>query len=216
MSGAWIYLWVLMLLTQLLTVWASRRIAGELDLPPVPGDPELLQLATVTNQQWRILAGFSTGSAGGGRKGTGEDLLVRREELLLKLKDIEEVLGERGGEFSLAEDLQAYLAVAENSGNPATINAYLDGLIKWMEPHVELDSLSRLQKLAIYPGTNATLPLFSFELGGDPRVMGSLLLESSSLSPGWALQEMDLVLSGGWDGWIRGSCAFLGNSPPQW
>lgn len=212
MKRFWIYLWLAMLIAQVLTFWLSRRARAG-NHPVGDGmDAELVSLAAMTNDRWQQLLPPGPGSGPGLDAGAGDELL-RREELLLGIRERERLLAGWGVEVGIVDDLKAWLAVGgeENRGSPSghSRNRFLADLVDWLDPFVREERDCPLKRLSLHPDTHSPFPAIAFELAGDPPELGRRLLSLDRAGQAWSLREMDLLRfpeNDGW--WLRGSFVF--------
>jgi len=215
MNSIWTILWVILLLCQVITVWLSRQILGELELPPADLDRQLLDLANDTNEIWLDRAACEN-DPGKTVTVSRNESLMKRESLILELRELEETSLSEGVEMEIIEDLQAYLKTLDGSESVITINAYITGLIGWLQPHSGSDAACRLERASLYPSGIIDFPVLAFEMSGVPEAMGKRLLAGTDMGSRWNLDELDLVMNEHGSGyWLRGSCTFTQSLNPH-
>lgn len=213
MKRPWLFLWILLLLCQILTAWLTRG-GGGVPPPVVAAERrELLELAGATLREWERSA-FIPASRGL-RKGriAGPNDLFEREEGLLRLRDLEARLRKTGAEVSVAAD---FVSWQESQGGTTRIEiegdrglSYLSGVIGWLEAFLEGEGGVQLERAHLHPGTRNAYPSLSFELSGGAERLGEGLLRQLEASPDWVLKELDLNrLARRGDWWLRGSSEY--------
>lgn len=217
MSRLWFFLWLALLLAQLLTIW-SRRSPTDNALP-LTGMPahELGRLSEEMQRTWELL-GPPTRSVEetlpGDRFG---DPLLQREGWLLELRDAEKELLSNGTESRITMDLQAWLASGarpvRNDLRGRLLGGYLTGLLAWCRGFRENGTGLSLERMALHPGTVSGYPELSFEMSGEPAQLGALIWNHLVEYPEWRLGSLDLASGGGAAGWwLRGSLRFAGQA----
>ena len=210
MTRLWTYLWIILILAQIVTVWISRKALDGIGRDTMPADQSLVPLALATNKLWPAVP---EGDSPGAIADSPADLLLLRESLILRLRDVETNLTRKGVEMEIVDDLQGFLASLQGAEQAAVINNYLSGLLEWLGQFAKENMGCRIDRLAMHPGIAADLPSIAFELSGDPLAMGRRLSESNTSGSLWSLDEMDIFLPRGEQGgWMRGSCGFMGPS----
>jgi hypothetical protein len=215
MRLVWMILFIVLLLCQLIAFMAGgipqRRV------PPVAAaaDPDLLELAMQLRDAWieTIDPAMELADAGS-RKDVGT--VLEREQLMLQLRDVQEVLSSLETEVRIAGELDAWLTSSsgdlQETGGRSTVLPYMAGLLGWLRPFLEPDGGVVMERSFLVPESNSAYPSLSFELKGDPHQLGSCLLEYEERFGGWRLSELELNRDGdssSW--WLRGSYAFGGD-----
>ena len=213
MNKYWNYLWMILLLLQVITFWLSQRWARTNAPAPYGINSELMDLARLTNQQWLRMGLLeeTTGELSG--DGSNDADLLERESLILQLKEAEDSLSLKGSQIELVDDLKKWGAAKDLRVGRSQIGEYLINLLKWVSPFLEDSPPCILQRLVLYPDTRSQSPSLAFELAGEPSSMGRSLLSFERNIPVWQLNELDIFRPGeneNW--WMRGSLSFLKKS----
>jgi hypothetical protein len=214
MNRIWIYLWIVLLICQVVTVWISRQIVSELDLPSAYLTPEVIDLANRTNQLWPTEEMDGSELISDANTSRNESLLAR-ESLILQLQRLQSELISQGVELEVVQELQAYLGTLDGSESIPILNAYIQGIIDWIQPNVGISSDCLLERVNLHPDAHSDLPALAFEMSGVPVSMGEQLLGSVSGSGLWRLNELDLLLPEQQGRcWMRGSYVFSSHQEP--
>ena len=104
MNRIWLCLWIVLLICQVVTVWISRQIVSEVDLPSEYLNSEIIDLSKRTNQLWPTEEKNGSGLISNADTSRNESLLAR-ESLILLLQRLEEELVLQGAELELVEEL---------------------------------------------------------------------------------------------------------------
>lgn len=215
MNKFWPLLWMVLLLCQVVTIWMSRQIHGEVVLPQEQVDPGLLMLAREINNIW-MAEGILDDFPGRQHPASRNDNLLTRESLILELTRMEQELTSMGVGLEIVEDLQAYLRNLDGSEDVTTIVAYLSAVVEWVESCLVPAPLCTLERVGLYPGTRTGFPVLAFEMSGAPHAMGERLLAHADVNSNWGLQELDLLIGDTEiNCWIRGSYAFQSPRNPH-
>ena len=215
MKSIWAILWVILLLCQVVTVWISRQMLGDLELPPADLDRQLLDLANDTNE-FLLDRAACENDPGNTVTVSRNESLMRRESLILELRELQNAILSEGVEMEIIEDIQAYLKTLDGSESVTTINAYIAGLIGWLQPHSSGEAACRLERVSLYPARLTDFPVLAFEMSGVPQTMGERLLAGTDMGSRWNLDELDLVMNeNGSAYWLRGSCTFSQSLNPH-
>lgn len=204
----WIALWVFLLLLQVLTYWIAReRIPVRAAAYPPP-DPDLLDLARVTQQQWPQLDETIRPAFLDSESLSRDEHLLQREALLLRLRDMQSGLSQSGAEVNLAGELENWIQGGLDQGTQYSVSQYITNLVDWLERLQENPGACAVHRLSLHPDTRGTLPSVAFEFSGNPMEVGRQLLSLRSDRIPWRIREMDILRedSRGW--WIRGSLSF--------
>jgi hypothetical protein len=211
MKRFWLYLWLALLLAQVLTLWLSRRERSGNHPAGDILDAELVSLAAMTNEQWQGLLPPS-GNPRPEPASTAEEELLRREELILRIREREELLAGMGVEVRLVEELKAWFAggAGTNPGwSSGPRNRFLSDLAAWLDPFVRGGPDCGLERLSLLPDGDSPFPAITFELAGEPPALGRRLLSLEQAGEAWSLQEIDLLrFPGDNSWWMRGSFIF--------
>lgn len=214
MNRIWLCLWIVLLVCQVVTVWISRQIVSEVDLPSGYLNSEIIDLANRTNQLWPQKDKDGSESISNANTSRNESLLAR-ESLILLLQSLESELVLQGAELEVVEDLQAYLATSDAKDSISIMNTYIQGIIDWIEPFVGLTSDCLLERVNLHPNSRSDLPALAFEMSGVSVSMGAQLLNSVSGTGLWQLDELDLLMPVQQNQcWMRGSYVFSTNQEP--
>jgi hypothetical protein len=218
MRRAWLVLWLALLAGQLL---ALRHMAGRIagDAPPYSAAMEagLFALAVESREAWASLAGTVGADPGPADPPPGitADPLLRREEWLLRIRDIERRMHAAGSEARITEPLQAWLQAGRaDPGNGLT--DYLGALVQWLDASGEGEpGAAALERVALQPEAGSDFPAVSYEMSGPPAVLARQLHGQLRAHPRWQLSDLDLNHPPGapfW--WLRASARFLGTDRP--
>ncbi len=214
MNRIWLYLWIVLLICQMVTVWISRKIVTEVGLPTAHLNSEVIDLANRTNQLWpkeemdgdALILEMNT---------SRNDRLLARESLILQLQKLESELAAKGLELEVSAELQAYLGTLNGTDSISILNAYIQGIIDWIRPYMEITPDCLLERVNLHPDAHSDLPVLAFEMSGVPVSMGEQLLDSVSCSGLWRLNELDLLMLEQQSRcWMRGSYVFSSHQEP--
>lgn len=213
MSRIWFYLWIALLVTQMLTLWLTQRPSLQAMPAEDVMEAELLSLAGMTNKAWAQLMPEDQPEGIKDAVPAGKELLVR-EALTLELLDIEQALGRTGADIQVADDFQEWISSSAgmNGGRDGTgLQAcrFLGDLVEWIHPFLGDDCAVSLRRLNLHPAASSAFPSLAFEMTGPPANMGRGLLLLEQAADQWRLMEMDLLRQeDSTDWWIRGSFTF--------
>ncbi len=214
MNRIWLFLWIVLLICQVVTVWISRQIVSEVDLPSGYLNYEIIDLANRTNQLWPKEEKNGSELISNTDTSRNESLLAR-ESLILLLQSLESELVLQGAELEVVEELQAYLVTLDGTESIFILNTYIQGIIDWIKPYAELTSDCLLERVNLHPNSRSDLPALAFEMSGVPFSMGEQLLNSVSDTGIWQLDELDLLMPMQQNQcWMRGSYVFFHSQEP--
>lgn len=140
-----------------------------------------------------------------------DGLSLQRESLLLRLRDLESGLRDRGTDSRICLDLESWMAgnLRQESSTDDHINGYLNDIHDWML-HLDKAEATTVDRLRIDPNSGPGLPVISFEAQGHPVELGRLLLSVPGRAGQWRLEEFDLIQTDShhlW--WMRGSFLYF-------
>ena len=207
MGAFWIRLWMGLLLCQVFTTWIIRSLlaSGHQELPLASED--LVNLAILTNGRFEQAMGPHP--AVQADEGHAPDAILKREDLIIELRQLQEDLLLNGVDAEIVEDLEAFMAGLNGRESTTLLNQYIRALIQWIESLEEGEGNCRMRRLALHPPGGGSLPQVAFELSGSLPEIGRRMHRSASGPSPWSLMEMDILPEGdhgGW--WVRGSCSF--------
>ncbi|MEX0326545.1 MAG: hypothetical protein AB3N33_10720 [Puniceicoccaceae bacterium] len=209
----WVFIWLFLLLLEVLTYWIMRDRLQEVDASSRPLDEALIQLAEETNKAWLDWDVKNSPVPAGLVQWSDEHDLIERESLLLQLKDVQSGLIRPGIRMQIAEDLERWLEGGQSIQSQYSISQYIGNLIDWLQLLGQGTGRFSVESLSLHPDTEGTLPSLAFEFSGNPIDVGRTLLTLESGRIPWRLKEIDLIREeGGGSWWIRGSLSFA-NDP---
>ncbi|NDV62713.1 hypothetical protein G0Q06_09650 [Puniceicoccales bacterium CK1056] len=209
----WILLLVLLLLGQLITFVSSKTPVPVIQPLAVEASEGLYELVSETREVWKDAVYYTLNPV---EISTGKpESLLDREQFMLELRDLEQTLGNSGGEYLITKELSRWFNASSgqgaSKGNHSGISSYLAGLKGWMEtcsssaPHISLE------RSFLNPEISSDYPCLSFEMSGSAFDLGSFLIDYEDRFPEWQLKELDLMKSAEDDSWwLRGSFVFEG------
>lgn len=206
--NVWVYLWICLFVVQVASVIVHRKWMRHQEVPVPRVEPALLELAERTNQMMQ--AHMTENPVIQSDAGSRSDTLIQRESLILELHRMQQNLQDNGVETHIVEDLEAFLGTSQGNENIFRMNAFIEGIVDWLQPHASALKDCHLERLSLFPDYGAGLPVLAFELAGSPASMAQSLLWSAGESSRWDLIEIDLLIPDNEQGcWLRGSFAFL-------
>jgi hypothetical protein len=217
MSRIWMILWIILLLSQAVTLWLSRAGPSRAVVPDDAMAAELVSLASTTLEAWRELMP-NPQQPGPADYLTPQQEILQREALMLELRDTEKVLFDREVEINLTDDLQQWISVSAGNGSlndrGLLLRQYIGNLNKWLSRFTDEAGPCTLNRLNLHPAGQSDFPAIAFEMSGSPPLMGRGLLALEQIGSAWKLQEMDLLRPGeALEWWLRGSFVFSGDRP---
>jgi len=215
MRWIWLLIWILLLLSQLVTALFLQRERQHAPHSVMADAPELLQLARAVDAKWEALRkGRSF------EEGRPMDMLSRkqnnpfdRERLLLRIRDTEGQLVRSAVEVEVADMLRSWLEKGSLGPRPysrqgATL-AYLDGLLVLLGELSSADSRISIERLRLEPDGRTEFPVLYLEASGPPVEVGTLLMDGLMKAASWKLIDLELTGPPELDTWwTTGGCAF--------
>lgn len=218
MNPFWMIVCLSLVLTQLVTLWWGR-INLDPDAPPVPlaASADLRALLSDMESLYAEAGRLYTRAGVTAAEQTGAPAVLQREDLLLRLRDLERELALEGAEIRVSLDLESWLASGSLSEpgteDEASLSAYLQGLMNWMTMAGE-GRFPGLSRASLIPGSGSAYPALSFEAGEQAVKLGRILRDFPANAEGWELMEFDLARTadpGAW--WMRGSFLYRQAAP---
>jgi hypothetical protein len=199
--------WALMLSFVALTIWVGGHWRPGGQFTPDQAGGELLDLIRLTNRQWENLLDPAPCPDD---PATHEERLLKRESIILQLRDMETALAGSGSQIAVVDDLQKWLEGRIDDVAGCPVQEYLRNLLNWISPYAAQEPPCVLQRLSLHPDSKSRFPSLAFELAGEPADMGRSVMTFENSLPAWRLNEMDLYRpedKGSW--WMRGSMSFI-------
>lgn len=214
MRIVWIIILVLLLLGQFITYLKTGKPLPGTTTPAEGHFQGFEKLVSETRVAWKDALEAIPPDHPEPRE-NGEDRLLRREHLMLELRDREEALTRTGAEIKISSGLTAWFAAASryslSPGGGLDWMGYLTGLDGWLTILAGAGGEVAVERSFLIPGHSTGPPVLSFELRGSVPAIGSILLDYQSRFPEWQLDELDLVKEQpGEQPWVRGTFTFLG------
>jgi len=214
MRWIWIFLWIALSAIQLL-VFGFKRLAEEPAISRhLAVEEDLIELARQTNRTWILMNQPEEEVGKDGRPTVFSADSVKREEWILRLSELQQRLIRNGVETRFMDDLERWLSMRSRIESSLlgenTTDAYLSSVFEWFDPFLSGEHAGSLVRIRLEPAADSMYPDLHFELSGNPRDMGTMLLQSSNEKSDWQVRELDLYCREDlltW--WIQGTCSFL-------
>ncbi len=206
MRNLWVFLWLILMVLQLITYWlGSRWATGDQEVAP-----GLLALAQETNRVWEDYLPQQAIP----ENTSADEGIFERESLLMELRRMEESLKGSGADVDLTADLEKWFSISEHSLNQIEYIHYLRGVRWWMKSVFSGDQGCRIGRICLYPDGVSQFPCLVVELTGSPSSMGRCLKRANGSTRGWRLVELDLNKTAtGESWWMLGSCRYVDENP---